>query len=386
MARLTDSRSPWFTRFASDEVGQITFPDLSNPYNRYMLLTSDQRVFINWLQDKGLLTKNPYCQQCSAPCTLTKRSKNIDKFTWQCQSRHETSVRVLSIFDHSHVYLQDILNFIISYAEGSSLSNCSVNSGMAYKNTSVEWAKTVRELYGRFYVHDIEPIKFNGVVEIDESLFGRKTKSHRGRPMGQKIWIFGLVERNTNRVKLFPVDNRKQTTLTEIILNHVETGSTIFSDGWAAYKCLPSMGFHHFVVEHKHAFKAIYRDTSTGEIQEVHTNRIEGAWKHAKEHFKRINGTTISNFEGHLMEVMFRNWNRQSPVSATLERIVKCYNGVDKYERFAGPFFSSWYQSRRPEPNDTISRRDSSSDEESSSEGCLIAFVSTKYFICSVAE
>ena len=123
---------PWFTRFASDEVGQITFPDLSNPYNRYMLLTSDQRVFINWLQDKGLLTKNPYCQQCSAPCTLTKRSKNIDKFTWRCQSRHETSVRVLSIFDHSHVYLQDILNFIISYAEGSSLSNCSVNSGMAY--------------------------------------------------------------------------------------------------------------------------------------------------------------------------------------------------------------------------------------------------------------
>lgn len=33
---------------------------------------------------------------------------------------------------------------------------------------------------------------------------------------------------------------------------------------------------------------------------EVGTNRIEGAWKHAKDHFRRINGTSMINFEAHL--------------------------------------------------------------------------------------
>jgi hypothetical protein len=51
-------------------------------------------------------------------------------------------------------------------------------------------------------------VKFKGVVGIDESLFRRKVKYHKGKPSGMKVWIFGLVERDTNRLKLFPVDSR----------------------------------------------------------------------------------------------------------------------------------------------------------------------------------
>jgi hypothetical protein len=36
-------------------------------------------------------------------------------------------------------------------------------------------------------------------------------------------------------------------------------------------------------------------------------NRIEGAWKHAKDHFRRMSGTKISQFEGHLGEIMWRS-------------------------------------------------------------------------------
>ena len=39
---------------------------------------------------------------------------------------------------------------------------------------------------------------------------------------------------------------------------------------------------------------------------EIHTNRIEGAWKHAKEHFSRMSGTKISQFDGHICEIMWR--------------------------------------------------------------------------------
>jgi len=37
--------------------------------------------------------------------------------------------------------------------------------------------------------------KFSGEIQIDESLFGRRTKYHRGDPRGLKVWISGLVER-----------------------------------------------------------------------------------------------------------------------------------------------------------------------------------------------
>ena len=59
-------------------------------------------------------------------------------------------------------------------------------------------------------------------------------------------------------------------------------GSTIYTDGWPSYVSLTEEGYTHFTVEHKHAFKYVYRNTETGELIEVHTNRIEGAWKHSK--------------------------------------------------------------------------------------------------------
>jgi len=57
-----------------------------------------------------------------------------------------------------------------------------------------------------YYVRNIRYEKLKGKVEIDESLFGRRTKYHRVDPIVRKVWIVGLVEWDTNRLKLFPVD------------------------------------------------------------------------------------------------------------------------------------------------------------------------------------
>jgi len=55
------------------------------------------------------------------------------------------------------------------------------------------------------------------------------------------------------------------------------------TDGWAAYSDLPALGYTHYVIEHKKAFSWQCRDKTTGELKTIHTNRIEGAWKHAKD-------------------------------------------------------------------------------------------------------
>lgn len=152
--------------------------------------------------------------------------------------------------------------------------------------------------------------KLEGIVEIDESYFGKRHKYHRGRFVGLHVWIVGLVERGSNKIILYPVEKRNQETLQWIIQNHVATGSTIYTDGWAAYKGLSELGYEHFVVEHKDCFKKFVKNPKTGETIEVHTNSIEGAWAHAKFHFKKMHGTMASQFEGHLCEVMWRNWHR----------------------------------------------------------------------------
>ena len=55
---------------------------------------------------------------------------------------------------------------------------------MAYKSTAVDWANFCRDLYVEYYTTVIAKEKFANEVEIDESLFGRRTKYHRGAPKG----------------------------------------------------------------------------------------------------------------------------------------------------------------------------------------------------------
>jgi hypothetical protein len=44
-----------------------------------------------------------------------------------------------------------------------------------------------------------------------------------------------MLERGTNRVRLFPVENRNAETLLGLIGENIHAKSTIVSDGWRAY-------------------------------------------------------------------------------------------------------------------------------------------------------
>lgn len=59
-----------------------------------------------------------------------------------------------------------------------------------------------------------------------------------------------------------------------VISKHVEVGSVIHTDEWAAYKALPQYGYVHNVVIQE----SNYVDPATG----AHTQGIEKAWDIAK--------------------------------------------------------------------------------------------------------
>ncbi|VDI66511.1 Hypothetical predicted protein [Mytilus galloprovincialis] len=88
---------------------------------------------------------------------------------------------------------------------------------MEYRHTSVNWPRYVRELFCEHVHTEYQNLVFEGDVEIEESLFGRKIKYNRGKPTGTRIWIFGMVETSSKRIITYTVDKRDSNTLIPLI-------------------------------------------------------------------------------------------------------------------------------------------------------------------------
>ena len=134
---------------------------------------------------------------------------------------HERGLRYLSYFENSNLTIPDIMVFIKSYLDKLTLGQCSVFAGMSYKSTAVNWASFLRESFKDHFDTSIKERTISGEIKIDESLFGRKIEYHRGNPHpGLRLWIFGMVERKSNTIILYPVDDRSKDTLIPLIQRH----------------------------------------------------------------------------------------------------------------------------------------------------------------------
>ena len=69
-------------------------------------------------------------------------------------------------------------------------------------------------------------------------------------------WLFGGICRETNACFMVPVGDRSAATLLDVIKEHVEEGSVIYSDSWKGYKTedLVAAGFDHWKVNHRFHF------------------------------------------------------------------------------------------------------------------------------------
>ena len=125
----------------------------------------------------------------------------------------------------------------------------------------------------------------DGIVEIDESFFGRK------RHGNQRI-VFGMVERVSRKLRLEVVADREQDTLELLLLKHVNTTSTVCTDGWSSYQDISYYGYDHWACNH-----------SKWEFGE--TNHIESFWSTAKRQLRRMYGK-LNNHR--YLEVFMREW------------------------------------------------------------------------------
>jgi hypothetical protein len=103
-------------------------------------------VFVTWLQKNGLLTQSVTCDRCGHDCKITVRSIATDGHTWRYPNRNDTSIRHQSIIAGSHMHVEDAFNFIVTYAEGATLSHSAHISSMDYGTTAVDWANSRPQL------------------------------------------------------------------------------------------------------------------------------------------------------------------------------------------------------------------------------------------------
>ena len=95
--------------------------------------------------------------------------------------------------------------------------------------------------------------------EIDETLFYKLKKGRNGRILRTKIWVVGIIERNSNKSVFYSMRIRKKWRILSIIFKHVKIGSTIYTDSFSTYinnqsfpkiSYLESLGYRHFAIDH----------------------------------------------------------------------------------------------------------------------------------------
>jgi len=174
------------------------FADFSNPWNFYALMQSSDSVVHAWMRHRGLLLTTYMCPRdnCHRKCTVYRRKTKKDGFTLRCEGTNcsEFGIRKNSIFEKSHFSFQDLMHFLKCFLEDQLLISMSKQTGMDYKSTSVQWAKTVRDIFKQYIyenVHGLNDMIFSEICELDESIFGRRVKYNKGNPnIGVKVSNF----------------------------------------------------------------------------------------------------------------------------------------------------------------------------------------------------
>ena len=90
----------------------------------------------------------------------------------------------------------------------------------------------------------------SGTVQVDETYIGGAEPGLvGGRAKGKKVLTGIAVEvhepRGLGRCRISPLGDASAETLHGFVMDHVEPGSTIVTDGWPAYQGLAQLGYEH---------------------------------------------------------------------------------------------------------------------------------------------
>lgn len=155
---------------------------------------------LEWFAKYGLISNRVRCPECQTFCHLMNSNERGDGKIWRCEEGHyKQSIRKDSFFEGSHLTLVQLIDFIYFWSKRMFLKDIKEEVDISSWTTAVDWANFIRDVCGLWCFDQQEQIGGIGqVVEIDESKWMHR-KYHRGE-WHEGIWVFGGVERGTNRL------------------------------------------------------------------------------------------------------------------------------------------------------------------------------------------
>jgi transposase-like protein len=248
-------------------------------------------VEIRWPDGR---VKCPYCQ--SEKVTYLPSGR-----VWRCAEKHarrKFSLKVGTVFEDSPIGLDkwfcamwlvcNCKNGVSSYEIARDLDVTQKTAWFMDHRIRLAMQSGTFERFGS-----------GGPVEADESMIGGLARNMHADKKAQKITgtggagkelVMGLLDRETGKVRLKHVANRKRHTLQREIRENVVEGAQVFTDALLSYEGLEPDFVHGFV---DHAERYV-----NGQI---HTNGLENFWSLLKRGLK---GTYVSVEPFHLFRYL----------------------------------------------------------------------------------
>ena len=238
--------------------------------------------------------------------------------------RYQFSVTAGTIMHDSHLPLRKWFIAIYLMCEskkGISALQLKRTLGVAYK-TAWYLCHRIREAMGN---DPFDGPTLLGIVEVDETLIGGKTKGKGRAYKGNKTWVAGAIQRNGS-IRLEQVQDTKRATLHDFIRRTVkDEAEAIYTDELASY-----MG----IVDHNTRHETVNHSIEEWVVGDVHTNSIEGVWSLFKRSiigaFHKVSHKHLGRYLEEL-EWRFSNRDNDHIFRDTLQRIVNTHHLT--YER-----------------------------------------------------
>ena len=300
-------------------------------YRDIIKLCMDKEKLHGWLRERGIIGEfnGQLCEICcDGQWRLIKDKTLSDEWIWRCNNkkcRKKKSIRIGSWFSKSKLTLERIMEFTYLWSKKCNQSFIREELQIGSCTTMVDWFNFAREVCAEIMEVDNEQIGGEGKeVEIDESKFGKR-KYNRGRRV-DGCWVFGGIERGSDKMFLSIVQDRSAATLVPIIQKYIKVGSKIHSDYWKAYDKLNTLGYEHVKVNHSKEYYNKENDACT--------NTIESTWRAVKQSLPRY-GTVKGLYDSYFVEYMVRRKylkKSKDKFLSFLELVKRVYNPYKSVE------------------------------------------------------
>jgi len=236
-------------------------------------------------------------------CGFDKISRLASYKIFECANcEYQFSVITGTMFHDTHLPLRKwfiAMYMMVESKKGISANQLKRTIGVSYK-TAWYLCHRIRKA-----MHDAYPIPLKGIVEIDETWVGGKTRGMGRGYKGNKAVVVGAVERD-GKIALKVVLERDAATLQGFIKEvTADETEAYYTDEWPSYRGIADNNTRHETVNHS------IEEWARGP---VHTNSVEGVWSLLKRSIiGSYHKVSLKHLDAYLDELEWRFNNRDNP-------------------------------------------------------------------------